>query len=454
MHAPNPPRGGESLPRKLGKYTLVRKLATGGMAEVFLAIQRSVGGFEKLIVIKRILKSLDRDYAYVDMLLHEARIAATLSHSNIVQVFDVGSVDGQYFIAMEHAHGEDLRTMVRQMKARGLVEFPLEHALSIVLSVCAGLTYAHEKRDLEGRPLNIVHRDVSPQNIVVTFSGGVKVVDFGIAKSEAYATDDPDVGRLRGKIPYMSPEQARGEAVDWRSDIFSAGVILFELTTGRRLFKTGSEIETLKLICDGPYPSPSQICAGYPVALEAIVTRALARDRQYRWQSAREMQAALEELVRVDRIPVSPVALSSLMRSLFEDKLLRHAEALQEDKRLADTIHFDGTDFDVDVTRPESSGQAVSFGPMAASPPTSDPAGAGRGRAGLLVGMLGLAVVAGTALGTSAWMDRGGPAARGRASSVASPPPACDPMPSAASALLPTGLPAASALADGGAHTP
>ena len=198
MHAPNPRRADVPLPRKLGKYTLVRKLASGGMADVFLAIQRSVGGFEKLIVIKRILRSLDGDHAYVDMLLHEARVAATLSHPNIVQVFDVGSVDGEYFIAMEHVHGEDLRTVVRQMKSLGILEFPVEHALSIILGVCAGLTYAHEKRDLEGKPLNIVHRDVSPQNVVVTFSGGVKLVDFGIAKSEAAKSetvpvDDSDV---------------------------------------------------------------------------------------------------------------------------------------------------------------------------------------------------------------------------------------------------------------------
>jgi eukaryotic-like serine/threonine-protein kinase len=430
MHAPNPRRADEPLPRKLGKYTLVRKLASGGMADVFLAIQRSVGGFEKLIVIKRILRSLDGDYAYVDMLLHEARVAATLSHPNIVQVFDVGSVDGEYFIAMEHVHGEDLRTVVRQMKSLGFPEFPVEHALSIILGVCAGLTYAHEKRDLAGKPLNIVHRDVSPQNVVVTFSGGVKLVDFGIAKSgaaksETPSVDDSDVGRLKGKIPYMSPEQARGETVDWRSDIFSAGVMLFELTTGRRLFKAASEFETLKIICDGPYPLPSHVREGYPQALQAIVTRALARDRSDRWQSAREMQAALEEFVRVERLPVSPVALSGLMRSLFAEELHRHDEALQEDKRHADSMHFDGTEFDLDVTRPEVGPQPVSFGPTAVVPrPSGRPT---RGRAGWFVGLLGLAAAAGTATGTALWMDRAG-SARARAISVATPPQACDPV--------------------------
>src|SRR6476646_2188440 len=175
----------EGLPLRFGKYTLIRKLATGGMAELFLAIQRSVAGFEKLIVIKRILPAMNQDQAFIEMLLHEARIAATLSHPNIVQIFDVGQVDGTYFIAMEHVHGEDLRSIVRQMKKKGVNDFPLEHALSIVLGMCAGLAYAHDKRDLDGAALNVVHRDISPQNVVVTFSGDVKIVDFGIAKSDA-----------------------------------------------------------------------------------------------------------------------------------------------------------------------------------------------------------------------------------------------------------------------------
>src|SRR6185503_3867344 len=224
----------EELPRQFGKYTLLRKLASGGMAEIFLALHRSMAGFEKLVVIKRILPEMNQDRAFIDMLLHEARIAATLSHPNIVQIFDVGQVDGTYFIAMEHIHGEDIRSLVRQMKTAGYREFPLEHAIGIVLGMCAGLAYAHEKRDLDSSPLNIVHRDISPQNVVVTFSGDVKVVDFGIAKSDTRnMMEQTKSGKLKGKVPYMSPEQARGERLDARSDIFASGVILFELTTGK-----------------------------------------------------------------------------------------------------------------------------------------------------------------------------------------------------------------------------
>jgi len=233
------PTNEDGLPRRFGKYTLLRVLAKGGMAELFLAIQKSVAGFEKLIVIKRILPSMNQDKAFIDMLLHEARIAATLSHPNIVQIFDVGQAEGLYFIAMEHVHGEDIRSVVRGMKVKGVPEFPLEHALAIAMGMCAGLSYAHEKRDLDGTELNIVHRDISPQNVVITFSGDVKIVDFGIAKSDTKMHTETRSGKLKGKVPYMSPEQARGEPIDARSDIFATGVMLFELTTGKLVAPLG-----------------------------------------------------------------------------------------------------------------------------------------------------------------------------------------------------------------------
>jgi serine/threonine-protein kinase len=330
----------DGLPKRFGKYTLIRKLAQGGMAELFLAIQKSVAGFEKLIVIKRILPSMNQDRAFIDMLLHEARIAATLSHQNIVQIFDVGSYEGLYFIAMEHVHGEDIRSIVRQMKKKGVTEFPLEHAIAIILGMCSGLAYAHEKGDLDGTALGIVHRDISPQNIVVTFTGEVKIVDFGIAKSDNKMAGDTKSGKLKGKVPYMSPEQARGENIDARSDIFATGVMLFELTTGKRLFKGSSEYETLKLICEREYPKPSQVRPGYPPDLERIVLKALEKDRNTRYQSAREMQADLEEFVRNHRIPVSTIALTQFMQGLFEDMLASQKEALLQGKQLADIIEL------------------------------------------------------------------------------------------------------------------
>ncbi|MBI4705295.1 MAG: serine/threonine protein kinase [Deltaproteobacteria bacterium] len=334
-----PSQQGEVLPRQFGKYMLLRLLATGGMAELYLALLRAVAGFEKLVVIKCILPELTRDKAFVEMLLHEARVAATLSHQNIVQTFDVGEVGGIYFIAMEHINGEDIRSVVRAMKRFSLAEFPLEHALTIAMAICAGLAYAHEKRDLQGVPLNIVHRDISPQNALVTFTGDVKLVDFGIAKTTEQAVGEKTAaGQLKGKVPYMSPEQARGQPIDHRSDIFSTGILLFELSTGRRLFKAKSEYDTLKLICERTYPRPSQVKPGIPPELDRIVMKALEKRVEERYQSAREMQADLETFVRNERIATSTVSLGNWMRTLFEEKIQQQKAVLSDIKQLADVI--------------------------------------------------------------------------------------------------------------------
>ncbi len=364
----------EVLPRQFGKYLLLRRLAAGGMAEIFLALHRSVAGFEKLIVIKRILPSMNTNKAFIDMLLHEARVAATLSHPNVVQTFDVGQVDGTYFIAMEHIHGEDLQAIVRAMKKKDLTEFPLEHTLSIVLGMCSGLAYAHDKRDLDNRPLSIVHRDISPRNIVVSFTGDVKIVDFGIAKSGVEPGEDTGAGQLKGKAPYMSPEQASGQPIHWRSDIFATGVMLFELTTGKRLFKGASEFETLKLIVDKEYPRPSDVRPDYPLGLERIVMRALAKNRDDRYQSARDMQADIEAFVRHERIPVSQVRLSTWMDFLFEDKLAQQKEALQDIMQLADVIAAQhGALFDGAAPTSTGSGAGTGTGSGTGAAPTALP---------------------------------------------------------------------------------
>ena len=415
--AMNNPAGGDSfsmegMPSRFGKYTLIRKLATGGMAELFLAIQKSVAGFEKLLVIKRILPSMNQDRAFIEMLLHEARIAATLSHPNIVQIFDVGQTEGQYFIAMEHVHGEDLRSIVRQMKKKNVLEFPLEHALAITLGMCAGLSYAHEKHELDGSALNIVHRDISPQNVVVTFTGDVKIVDFGIAKSDNRNGESTKSGKLKGKVPYMSPEQARGEMVDARSDVFSTGVMLFELTTGKRLFRGSSEYETLRLICEREYPRPSEVRSDYPPGLEQIVMKALAKDTRDRYQTAREMQADLEQFVRQHQIAVSHIALNQFMQGLFEDKLAVQKEMLLQGKQLADIIEMQHAsiaphhDSDVDGSgRHSASDRSTQSMPAAARTVTDMSAQPLRSnRAGVALGILGgvlVLTIVGAAVGYS-----------------------------------------------------
>ncbi len=309
------------------------------MAEIFLALHRSISGFEKLLVIKRILPNLTEDTDFLQMFLDEARIAATLNHPNICQIYDVGSVGESYFIAMEYVHGEDLRSIVRSMKKKAITSFPLEHGLQIVTSVCAALDFAHTRTDLQGEPLEIVHRDISPQNVLVTFAGDVKLVDFGIARAKmAGIEQNTDRGQLKGKIPYMSPEQCRGENLDHRSDIFSMGILLFELTTGRRLFRGETEFNTLRKIVEDPYPRPSQFVGDYPPELEEIVVRALSKDREQRYQTARELQADLEEFTRHNRIPVSSLNLSKFLEEIFGEKLATQREALAQGKRLADII--------------------------------------------------------------------------------------------------------------------
>ncbi|HJL27072.1 MAG TPA: serine/threonine-protein kinase, partial [Polyangiaceae bacterium LLY-WYZ-15_(1-7)] len=327
---------GETLPKRFGKYTLLRRLALGGMAELFLALQKSVAGFEKLIVVKRVLPDLAKDKAFVEMLLQEARIAATLTHPNIAQVYDVGLAEGRYFIAMEHVHGEDLRSIVRQMKKKKERAFPLEHTLAIVLGCCKGLAYAHDQRDLDGNPLDIVHRDVSPQNVLVTFTGDVKLVDFGIAKAATSAEEKP--GKLKGKVPYMSPEQAQGHPLDARSDIFSLGVMLFELCTGRRLFRGKDESDTLRIIVEGNYPKPRSLNPALHERLEQIIVRALAPSKEERYTTAREMQADLEAFIRDEQLAVSPLSLGEWMQSLFDEKLAQQKQMLQEGRQLAEVL--------------------------------------------------------------------------------------------------------------------
>ncbi|MEM7447753.1 MAG: serine/threonine-protein kinase [Myxococcota bacterium] len=326
------------FPRPFGKYTLLQRLAVGGMAELFLALQHSMAGFEKLVVVKRVLPKLASDAKFVEMLKSEARIAASLNHPNVAHIYDVGVVEGEPYIAMEYVHGQDLRSIVRQMKAKGVTYFPLEHALHIVLGCAKGLSYAHETRDLDGIEMGIIHRDVTPQNILVTFNGGIKLVDFGIARARHSGPIETGVHARKGKIPYMSPEQARGETIDQRTDIFSLGVILFELCTGKRLFRAPNAKETLQRITESTYPAASSLNPSISPKLDGIIARCLAKDRDVRYLRASDLQEDLEHCIREERHIVSPMPLSQWMRDLFAEQLEEHSEALRHDRRLAGTL--------------------------------------------------------------------------------------------------------------------
>ncbi len=313
-------------PVSFGKYELVSRLAAGGMAEIFLARTKSIQGFEKYLVIKRILGHRTQDPEFVRMFLDEARVAATLDHPNIVQIYDVGHVDNEYFIAMEYLRGHNLIEIVRAGAKLGYAKPPLEHVVSTLTQCCAGLHYAHEKRDFEGRSLEIVHRDVTPQNVVVSFDGSVKVVDFGIAKA---ATREVETlaGTLKGKIGYMSPEQCRGGSVDRRSDVFAVGIILFELTTGKRLYHERSDFDTLKKIIEGPVPSPRDLLPFYPAFLNAIVVRCLQKNPDDRYQTARDLHADLDAFARDNQLVTGTVPLSQYMERIYADELATHKSA-------------------------------------------------------------------------------------------------------------------------------
>jgi hypothetical protein len=306
------------------------------MAEIYLARAVGIEGFEKLVVVKRILPQFAKHTQFVRMFLDEARIAATLHHPNIVQVYDIGLVRGSYFFAMEFLHGADLR---RIMSALWLQKrrLPLEHGLGIVMGACAGLHYAHERLGFDGDPLNIVHRDVSPANVFVTFDGGVKLVDFGIAKATRRLTHTRQ-GGLKGKIRYMSPEQCAGAPIDRRSDVFAAAVILWEITTGRRLWHGNSEFELMKAVVETEPPMPSSAEAGYPPLLEPIVMKGLRRRPEDRYQTAQELQGALEAYTREHRLAVSSITLGEFMRELFAAEMAAWLAAQRAGKGLGEHL--------------------------------------------------------------------------------------------------------------------
>ncbi len=317
---------------RLGRYEIVKRIATGGMAELFLARTVGLMSVQQVVVIKRILPQLASQNEFVEMFLDEARIAATLQHPNIVQMHDVGEENGNYYIAMEYLHGEDARSiMVATLKQQRRLPMPV--ALHMVVGVAAALQYAHEKVDFDGKPLKIVHRDVTPQNIVATFDGNIKLVDFGIAKA-SNRLNETRFGTLKGKVAYMSPEQCTGQPLDRRSDIFSLGIVLFELTLSRRLFRGKSDFEILKSIVEEPIPRPTAIDAQYPPELERIVLKALTRDAAGRYQTARELQIDLEEFARKNLIALGATTTSEFVSEIFGRKLEAWREASTKGKSL------------------------------------------------------------------------------------------------------------------------
>lgn len=329
----------------LDDLRLVRRIATGGMAEVWEARQIGVQGFEKRLAVKVVLPHLVENQEFIHMFLDEGRLAARLDHPNVCQIYKLGHAQNAntYYMAMEYIDGVGLNTILREAARRGL-PLPFEHCCQIMIGACAGLDYAHSCTDAQGRPLHLVHRDISPQNLMITFDGAVKVVDFGIAKA-ATQIQHTRAGVVKGKYAYMSPEQATADVLDQRSDIFALGVVLWEMTTGHRLFRADNEIATLHKIISGDYPPPSAYRDSYPPALEMIVMRALAPNREERYQNCGQFQMDLE------------------------DFLLRHGMAAGS-KRLAHYVRWLMSGDDLPAPTGSAISQAFDIGEMGLSTPS------------------------------------------------------------------------------------
>ena len=357
-------------PTPFGKYYLLERINTGGMAEVFRAKAFGVEGFERLVAVKRILSNIAEDKEFIRMFIEEAKLAVQLNHANIAQIFDLGVVDGSYYIALEHVHGRDLRAMFDRCRQLG-DPMPVSQACFVVMKVCEGLDYAHNKRDQAGRELHLVHRDVSPQNVLVSFEGEVKLIDFGIAKAAGKGSKT-QAGILKGKFGYMSPEQVRGIPVDRRSDVFSCGIVLYELLTGERLFVGESDFSTLEKVRNVEILPPSTYNRRIPDELERIVLKALAKDPDERYQNSIDLHDELQAFVYTAGEFYSRKDLAGWMKKTFGREIEEETAKLESYRQLKPPAGASSSaaGFDGHATAPPTLGRTPtgSRSPTAAAP--------------------------------------------------------------------------------------
>jgi serine/threonine-protein kinase len=299
-----------------GPYRIVARIGRGGMAEVYLAQRTGPGGFARDLVIKRILPHLAEDQEFVRLFVNEAAILARLTHSNVAQVYDFGRIDDSYYLAMEYVRGTSLDRLLAVFAGSGL---PIPIAVRVVADTARGLAYAHRATDALGRPLGLVHSDISPSNVLISFEGEVKLIDFGIARAGAQRTER---GSIKGKIRYMSPEQCRAQPLDPRTDIYSLGIVLWESLTGRNLYDQDQPAEVLSAVLEQSTPRPGSLRAELPEALEAIAMRALEKDPAARFQRAEELAQALDQFVADQRMLASEQALGELVSTRFASTLV------------------------------------------------------------------------------------------------------------------------------------
>ena len=307
-------------PQRFGKYQIIERIAAGGMAEVFKARLEGIGGFHRTYAIKRILPHLTSNSEFVDMLINEAKIAGLLSHANIVQILDLGAVDEQYFIAMEYVNGKDLGQILERCAKKGIT-LPFPHAVYVLIEMLKGLEYAHNRtvvRDGVQVPLDIIHRDISPANVLVSVQGEVKLTDFGIAKATVKAAET-QTGVIKGRFDYMAPEQAAGRPLDQRADLFAAGVVFYELLTGRHPFREAGDLKTLEAVRRGVVEPPSHINPDVPPALDLVIAAALRLDPAERYPTATAFKDALNTFFHDSGFIFSAATLATFVRGLLQD---------------------------------------------------------------------------------------------------------------------------------------
>ena len=398
-----------------GKYFLIDRIAVGGMAEVFRARTYGEGGFEKDLVLKRILPHLTENADFVQMFVEEAKLTVQLQHPNIIQVYDFGKIRNHYYLAMEGIYGSDLKTL--QTKLEGTDQaLPLKLAAYVIHEAATGLYHAHEKVDEGGTPLGIVHRDVSPSNILMSYDGQVKLVDFGIAKASKSVFTDTEEGQLKGKFEYMSPEQARGEAraVDPRSDVFCAGICLWEMVTGRKLFKADTDIRTLDRIRSGDVPPVHEINTEIPPELGRIIHKALALAPEDRYPDAEALRRDLEEFLKPATIHELAHDAAAWMQEFFSgerqderNRLERGREAASALVRMEDTVELELEDDGLDEVDTIEELPVVKLEEPLPEPPPPKRSKAWVAIAGVLMALLVLVIGGGVAAWQLGWIPSG-----------------------------------------------
>ncbi|NUP05854.1 MAG: serine/threonine protein kinase [Polyangiaceae bacterium] len=341
------------------RYRVLERLAAGGMAEVFIAESAGIEGFKKRVAIKRVLPHLSEKKRFISMFLDEARLSAQLNHSNCVQVFDIGVGDNAYFIVMEYVDGSDLKAVVDYLKNSGRT-FPVEIGVLIAIRICEGLTYAHELTTAENKPLEIVHRDMSPPNVLITKHGEVKIVDFGLAKATSQL-EKSEPGIIKGKFSYLSPEAALGGEVGLQTDIFAVGIILWELLAGKRLFLGETDFSTVKMVQQAQIPSLKAMRGDVPEELERIIGRSMAKDLNVRYRSARDLGRDLTAFLYRYGKPVSSFDIAELVRGAMSQRKLKKPDKASIIDKLIDEALLEFTSL-----------QDKDKGPVSASPPKAD----------------------------------------------------------------------------------